>query len=181
MQLGGPGKTRSVPEECAGAPAILGTHHRPDHPFDRTMILFDRVVRIFDLPDPERGYPSGVHDFERGTVAPLAPMVTMSVRRCARSRARRSDGLPFCQAGRACSCSKNWLLATAHLAESRPMHSAIASGPCRSRRAAHPVALSFLPSRSSCVTIHSMPVERASATEPGGVARSLRKGYTAPV
>jgi hypothetical protein len=57
-------------QDNACAAKVVEAHHRPDNAFDGTMILFDDVVQILDLPDLDRRFPFSVDGLQDRQIGP---------------------------------------------------------------------------------------------------------------
>jgi hypothetical protein len=56
----------------------LEPEHGPRASLDRPMVLLDHVVEIFGLADLDGHFTIGIDRFERGEMAPLRSIVTVS-------------------------------------------------------------------------------------------------------
>jgi hypothetical protein len=54
----------------ARTPKILEAHHRFDDTFDGPVILFDNVIQVLALANPDRRFPLGIDGLKRCKVGP---------------------------------------------------------------------------------------------------------------
>ncbi|MDQ0621912.1 hypothetical protein QFZ39_001122 [Paraburkholderia graminis] len=65
-------------QKDSGTAKSLESQHGSRSSLDRPMVLPDQIVEIFRLADPDGRFAIGIDRFERGELAPLLSMVTVS-------------------------------------------------------------------------------------------------------